>query len=227
MDLRGKRTLMTGVTGGIGPALVEAFLALGSEVLAADRRRTALDDLRAELRHHERLDVAECDVGDPEGVEALFDAWTRGGDPDVVVHAAGAYAGGTLEETSDEDLSRVLDGNVLTAALVLRAALRRMRPRKRGSVVVVADSRAREPREDEALYGAAKAAVVHLVEAAAKADDGVRVNALLPGVLDTEESDRTGPPEGRRVRSADVARAAVWLASDEGGGISGACVRLS
>ena len=63
---------MTGVTGGLGPALVEAFLALGAEVLATGRRRTALDDLRAGVSHHERLHTAECDVGDAEGTEALL-----------------------------------------------------------------------------------------------------------------------------------------------------------
>ncbi|HJL19410.1 MAG TPA: SDR family oxidoreductase [Sandaracinaceae bacterium LLY-WYZ-13_1] len=224
MDLRGKRTLMTGVTGGLGPALVEAFLALGSHVLATGRRRTALDELRAQMRHHDRLDVAECDLRDGDGVEALFDAWTRQGDADVVVHAAGAYAAETLEDTDDASMQRVIDGNLRTAALVLRAALRRMREAERGSVVVVAASRAQDPGTDEALYGAAKAAVVHLVESTATAGGGVRINALLPGPIDTEENRRAGL-DG--VPASDVARAAVWLASDESRGINGASVRLS
>lgn len=230
---------MTGVTGGLGPALVEAFLALGAEVLAAGRRRTALDDLRAGVAHHERLHTAECDLTDPAGTEALFDAWSRKGDPDVVVHAAGAWEDGALETQSDEAVAQIVSDNLTSAALVLRAALRRMRPRGRGSVVVIAASRAEEPDANEALFGAAKAGVVHLVEATARQSGGVRVNAVLPGVLDTAqnremcqnrewESREKLPREvSARVAPAEVARAALWLASDESGGVNGARVRVA
>lgn len=229
---------MTGVTGGLGPALVEAFLALGAEVLAAGRRRTALDDLRAGVAHHERLHTAECDLTDPAGTEALFDAWSRKGDPDVVVHAAGAWEDGALETQSDDAVAQIVSDNLTSAALVLRAALRRMRPRGRGSVVVIAASRAEEPDANEALFGAAKAGVVHLVEATARQSGGVRVNAVLPGVLDTAqnrecqnrewESREKLPREvSARVAPAEVARAALWLASDESGGVNGARVRVA
>jgi NAD(P)-dependent dehydrogenase (short-subunit alcohol dehydrogenase family) len=209
--LRDKRTLMTGVTGVLGPALVDAFLALGADVLAVGRRRTALDDLRAGAGHHERLHTAECDVCDPEGVEALFDAWARKGSADIVVHAAGAWKGGAIVEHTDEDVRAIIESNLSSAAFVLRAALRRMHAP--ASVIVVAASDAQTPSWDGALYGAAKAGVVHLARAAAALGD-VRVNALLPGELDGE-------------RAKEVARAAVWLAGGESGGVNGACVRLS
>lgn len=219
---------MTGATGGLGPSLVEAFLALGADVLVAGRRRTALDELRASMRHHDRLHVAECDVSDAEGTECLFDAWARQGTPDVVVHAAGAWCEGPLEHATDAELERLVDANLLAAAIVLRAALRRMKPLDRGSVVLVAASRAQDPDPDEALYGAAKAAVVHLVEATSKASGGVRVNALMPGVLDTEQNRaRPSVGSGERVKPSDVARAAVWLASDESGGVNGTCIRVA
>jgi NAD(P)-dependent dehydrogenase (short-subunit alcohol dehydrogenase family) len=221
MHLRGKRTLMTGVTGGLGPSLVEAFLALGADVLATGRRRTALDDLRAEMRHHDRLAIAECDLCDAEGVEALFDAWTRKGTPDVVVHAAGAFDEAKLEEQSDEAIERVIDDNLRSAALVLRAALRRM---SSGSVVVVASAPSAEPEPELALYCAAKAAVVHLVSALAEQSGELRINAILPGVLDTPGNRER---EGSRVDPRAVARAAVWLAAEESERVSGAHVRVA
>lgn len=202
---------MTGATGSLGPSLVEAFLALGAEVLATGRRRTALDALRADMRHHERLEVAECDIGDPEGAEKLFDAWTRQGRADVVVHAAGAHAEGALEDHDDDTLRRLVEGNVLTAAVVLRAALRRMRPQKSGSVVMIASSRGDARGEDGALHGATEAAVRRLV--ADTPGRGVRVNAVLPRRVDDDETQRA------------VVRAAVWLASEASQGIHGSWVR--
>jgi NAD(P)-dependent dehydrogenase (short-subunit alcohol dehydrogenase family) len=210
---------MTGVTGGLGPSLVEAFLALGAEVLAAGRRRTALDDLRAAMRHHDRLSVAECDLCDGEGVEALFDAWTRNGAPDVVVHAAGAFVPGRLEALNDEEVERMIDDNLRSAAFVLRAALRRM---SAGSVVVVAAAQAAEPEPELAIYGAAKAGVLHLVTALARQSGDLRINAVLPGVLGA--ADEVAPD---RVSPRDVARAAVWLAADESRGVSGAHLRVA
>ncbi len=222
MQLRGKRTLMTGVTGGLGPSLVEAFLALGADVLAVGRKRTALDELRARMRHHDRLHTAECDLCDPSGVEALFDAWSNKGDADVVVHAAGAFAEGAIESMEDQDMVDVIDGNLRTAALVLRAALRRM---KKGSIVVVAAAQSADPEPELAIYGAAKAGVLHLVDALSRRGGEPRINAILPGVLDTEENRARG--ERSRVRPSDVARAAVWLAAEESGGVNGAYVRVA
>jgi NAD(P)-dependent dehydrogenase (short-subunit alcohol dehydrogenase family) len=72
MAIRGARVLVVGACSVRGRGLVEAFLALGAHVIAADRLRTRLEELRAELRQHERLWVAETDVDDPEALAALF-----------------------------------------------------------------------------------------------------------------------------------------------------------
>ena len=230
MKLDGQRVLVTGATGGLGPSLVEAFLAVGARVLAAARRRTGLDALRAAMRHHQRLDVAECDASDPAGVEALFDALERKGGTDGVVHAAGAFRYGRLAELSDDDVRTLFQTNALAAAWVVRAAVRRMVPRGRGSVTVIAADRALEPAPGVGAYGATKAAAAHLVQATALElhGTGVRVNAILPGTLDTPENRAAMPdadPTGWASPRA-VARAAVWLAGTDAEGVSGALVRI-
>ena len=230
MKLDGTRVLVTGATGGVGPSIVEALLAVGARVIASARRRTGLDALRAELRQHERLDVAECDASDPEGVERLFEALERKGGLGGVVHAVGAFRYGLLAGASDDDVRGVIDANVLSTAWVVRGAARRMTGRGAGSIVVIAADRALEPAPGVAVYGAAKAASAHLVQAAALElhGSGVRVNAILPGVIDTPDNRAAMPdadPAGWASPRA-IARACVWLLGPDAAGVSGALVRV-
>lgn len=230
MKLDGQRIVVTGATGGLGPSLVEAFLAVGGHVVATARRRTGLDALRASMQQHQRLDVAECDTADAAGVESLFDALERTGGVDVVVHAAGAFRYGAIADQGDADVQAVVGSNVLSTLYVVRGAVRRMAPRGRGSVIVVAADRALEPAANFSLYGAAKAAVTHLVQAVAleTSAQGVRVNALLPGTIDTP-GNRAAMPDADPAQWTSpraIARAAVWLAGSDAEGVSGALVRL-
>ena len=230
MKLDGQRVLVTGASGALGPALVEAFLAVGADVVAAARRRTRLDALRAEMRQHERLHVAECDATDPAGVDALFEALERKGGIDVVVQAAGAFRWGPLSELDDADVAVMIETNLVATTWVVRAACRRMVPRGRGSIVAIAADRAREPAAGFSVYGATKAGVVHLVEAVAAElhGTGVRANAVLPGVIDTPENREAMPeadPKGFASPRA-IARACVWLAGSDAEGVSGALVRV-
>lgn len=229
MKLDDKRVIVTGATGGLGPSLVEAFLAVGAEVIAVARRRTGLDALRADMRQHDRLEVAECDVADPVGFGKLADAVARGGAIDGLVHAAGAFRYGPLVDQSDDDVMQVIHSNVVATTVVLRAVLRRMANQRSGSAVVISADRALEPAANFSLYGSAKAAVAHLVQATAlEAHPEVRVNAILPGTIDTP-ANREAMPDADHSRWTSpraIARAAVWLVGSDAEGVSGALVRL-
>jgi NAD(P)-dependent dehydrogenase (short-subunit alcohol dehydrogenase family) len=230
LDLHGQHIVVTGATGGLGPHLVEALLACGAHVIAAARVRTRLDELRAGLAQHERLDVAECDATSATGVERLLDGVDRNGGLDAVVHAVGAFTYGPLAERSDAEVERLVACNLSSTALVLRGAVRRMVPRRSGSIVVVAADRALAPAPNFALYGASKAGAVHLVQALAEEvrPAGVRVNALLPGVIDTPDNRAAMPDADASgwVRPEELAKAAVWLCSVGARAVSGALLRL-
>jgi NAD(P)-dependent dehydrogenase (short-subunit alcohol dehydrogenase family) len=218
--------LVTGATGGLGPSIVEAALALGGSVVAVGRRKTRADELRAEMRHHERLSVAECDVTDPAGLGALFAAVGRRGALDAVVHAVGAFRYGALRDASDADLTQLIDANVRSTLLVVREACRALPPS--GSIVVVGADRPEAAMM--AAYGATKSVISHLVGALALelGAGGPRINAVLPGTLDTHEN-RAAMPEADPSRWASpkaVARAVVWLIGPDAGGISGSLVRI-
>jgi NAD(P)-dependent dehydrogenase (short-subunit alcohol dehydrogenase family) len=155
------RVLLMGACSAHGRALVEAFLALGARVVAADAFRTQLEELRAELRQHERLWVAECDPREPAAASALFADVARDEpiDAAVLVVTSGALLGAW--EGDESELREAL--HALPRCLwFLRAALAHMAPRGRGRVLVLV-----EPSE-HAVPTASAAAVRVLVEAAAE-----------------------------------------------------------
>lgn len=185
---------ISGASGELGSKAVETFLALGCHVVASARRRTRLLNLRAELKNHERLKVAENDAADPEGVEALLDGLFREAPLDIAVQCAGAFHYEALAETDDGQVRRLVESNLLASTWMLRGCLRRMRPLGAGQVVLVSAEGAQTPSANLAVYGATKAAVAHLVEAADQEvrSSGVRVFGLLPGTLDTQANRAAG-----------------------------------
>ena len=227
--LHGKTIFVTGASGSLGAVVVEACLAVGANVVAGARRRTRLDVLRASLADHERLRVAEIDITDEAGLTKLFSDLGNRGTVDGTVHCAGSFACAPLVDTSAVEAEQLVRLNTLGTACVLSAALRVMMPQKHGSIVVVGSDRALEPAPELAIYGGSKAAAVHFALAAAREafPSGVRVNALLPGTLDTEDNRQAMPGADRSSWSDpnSVARAAVWLLSDDARGTNGSMIR--
>jgi NAD(P)-dependent dehydrogenase (short-subunit alcohol dehydrogenase family) len=152
-------------------------------------------------------------------VESLFDSVTVKGPIDVVINASGAFRYGPFTEIGDADVDALVRANFLGHAFVLRAALRRMLPRGQGQVLVVAAEAAVRPSANMAMYGATKAATVHLVDAAAReiAGSGVVVNAVLPGTIDTAPNREAMPHANHAewVPPEEIAKLAVGLAASE------------
>lgn len=245
--LSGKRCLLVGGTGGLGVAAARRFLAEGAEVMVA-----GLDDINSALAHSElcqlegRCAFYPCDATDAAQVERMFKGTvTLFGGLDVLYHLAGAsgrpHGDGALHECTDAGWQATLDLNLTSTFLTNRAAVRHFLAAKRPGVIlnlasVLALSPA--PRHfDTAAYAAAKGAIIALSRHAAAryAGDGVRVNVLAPGLIDTPMSQRAigdaaireylrrkQPLRGGAGRAADCADAAVFLCSDAAAFITGA-----
>ncbi len=235
--LHERRVVITGATGGLGTKTVEAFLAVGARVVAVARRRTRLADLLAEHNHHPRLEIAESDVSDAAGVSALFESLGRAGPVHSVVHTVGGFAGGAHKDLSADRLASLIEQNLTSTALVMRSALELMsrsgstNVRGTGSLVAVSSEAAGCPAPGLALYGATKASVEHLAQACATeaAPLGLRVNTLAPGTIDTP-ANRDAMPDADHAAwtsPTDIAKAAIWLASDESRPVSGSCLRFA
>ena len=225
--LEGKTALVTGAAQGIGRAICEAFLREGARLIATD---LSSDALKAAFALTEAV-TAVMDVTDNDAVNAIANDHL---DVDVLVNCAGWVANGSILDGTPGDLERSLRINVLSMENTIRAFLPAMRERRNGSIINIASvvsSVMAAP--NRFAYGTSKAAVIGLTMSVARdfVGDGVRVNAISPGTVDSpslgERLRATGDeaaaraafiarqPMGRIGTPQEIAEVAVLLASDE------------
>lgn len=239
--LQGRHALLTGAGGGIGLAVTDAFLAEGACCTAVDlseRPSAGLAELLA--RHPGRLAYASADVTRVDTLAALVDgAAQRLGSIDVLFNNAAVFDMAPLLESDEGMYQRLFDVNVKGMFFVMQAVLARLvAAAKPGSIVNLASQAGRRGEALVSHYCASKAAVISYTQSAAlaMAPHRIRVNAISPGVIDTpmwqnvdalfaryeglqpgEKKIAVGKavPLGYMGAPADIAGAAVFLASDE------------
>ena len=185
-----RTALVTGASRGIGRAIAQRLSADGCRVALVARDRAQLDETAAACTGPTL--VIPADITATEPIESVFaqveDAW---GPVEVLVANAGAAASGRLERTSDADWQRIIDLNLTAPFRCLRRAVPAMRAAKWGRLVVIASSAAHVGEPYIAAYTASKHGVLGLVRSAAAelAREGVTVNAVCPGFVDTPMTD--------------------------------------
>ncbi|HZS32479.1 MAG TPA: SDR family NAD(P)-dependent oxidoreductase [Methylomirabilota bacterium] len=232
----GRVALVTGAGSGIGRATAALFAARGGAVVAADVREAAARETAAGVRAAGGdAEGVRCDVTCADDVAGAVEQARRAfGRLDVVVHCAGILRVAPLEETGEKEWAEVLSVNLTGAFLVTRAALRALRAQGGGAIVHIASRAAIRAKEGHGAYSAAKAGILQLTQMAALegAPHRIRVNCVCPGFIDTPmtrggydagavESWSRVCPLGRAGTPEDVARAMLFLASDEAAFITG------
>jgi NAD(P)-dependent dehydrogenase (short-subunit alcohol dehydrogenase family) len=236
--LAGKIAVITGGTSGIGEATARLFVSEGARVIIVARRSEPGEKLVAELGPDRAKFLAGDVAGEATGTRAV-DLAERWGGTDILVNNAAMDWVSPILETSAADMRRVLETNFIGSFLMLQAAGRRMLERRRGSIINVTSRNASVGVPTMGLYAAAKGALLALTRAAAVewAKEGVRVNAVAPGLTQTPLirtwiSDQKDPaafekevastiPQGRMAEPIDVANAILFLASDDSVHITG------
>lgn len=231
LELKGRVAVLTGATGNLGRAAVEAFRRAGATVVLVDRSEERLARTFADLESSpEHLLAGDVDLTDEASAKrACQAAVERFGRIDVLFNTVGLYRGGT--PVAEDDLSTwdlVLDVNLRTTLLMCRAAVPYLLGQRSGRIINTTSRNAFRGAARAAAYSAAKAAVLRLTEslAAEVKDSGVNVNCLVPGTIDTPENREASPEAdtSRWVAPAAIADVAVFLASDAARAVTGAAI---
>jgi 3-oxoacyl-[acyl-carrier protein] reductase len=232
-DLKGKAILITGASTGIGAAAARAFARHGARVAVHyNASRDAAEKLAAEIRAlGGEAALVRGDVTQPANVKRIVaETLTALGRIDVLVNNAGGLVARTrIEDYTDEFLQRVLALNVIQVALFMREVIPTMRKQKKGNVINVSSIAARHGGGAGAIiYAGAKGFISAATHGWAKevVADGIRVNAISPGVIATPFHERYTTPEQLKAMQATIPMnrigtpdecvgTFVYLASDE------------
>lgn len=223
--------LVAGGTGGLGRAVSLAFLKEGARVVVTYRRQAELDALKKMAADNGwQLDGYNVDVTDEAEVNELVEGIVaRHGRLDVMINTVGGYAGGVkLWEIDTRVFDQMLALNLRGGYVLARAAVRQMLKHGSGAIVNVASKSAIEHEAGAGAYAASKAAAVAMIDSLAQdlKDTGIRVNSVLPSIIDTA-ANRAAMPKAdftKWPKPDDIARVIVFLCGDDAKVVHGAAI---
>ena len=237
-DLTGKTALITGATGGIGGAIARALHAQGANVAVSGTRREALDALAADLK--DRIHVLPCNLADKDDVEKLVPAAEAAlGGVDILVNNAGITRDNIFMRLKDEDWDDVIAVDLTAGFRLARAAVRAMMRKRFGRIISITSVVGVTGNAGQGNYAAAKAGLIGMTKSLAQevASRGVTVNCIAPGFIETAMTNALNDkqkdavlariPAQRFGAVLDVAAAAVFLASNEAGYMTGQTLHVN
>jgi 3-oxoacyl-[acyl-carrier protein] reductase len=237
-DLTGKTALVTGASGAIGDAIARALHGQGATVAISGTRRAALDTLAGELK--ERVHVLPCDLADKDAVERLVpDAEAAMEKLDILVANAGVNRDNLFVQLRDEDWEQVIAVNLTATFRLSRAAVKTMMRRRFGRIIGISSVVGFTGNPGQGNYTASKAGLVGMLKsvAAEYAKRNITANCIAPGFIASAMTDKLNEkqreailarvPSGKLGTGADIAAAAVYLASDEAQYVTGQTIHVN
>lgn len=241
-DLTGKTALVTGATGGIGAAIATAFHKAGASVAISGRQVEKLEKLKAALGG-ERVQVVPCDLADRAQVQKLIDEATKalGGRLDILVNNAGLTKDNLFMVMKDEQWDDVIAVNLTSTFMLCRAATRAMLRNKTGygRIINIASVSGVFGNPGQGNYAASKAGMVGMTKSLARevANRGITANCIAPGFISTAMTDALNEkqkdeiakmiPAQRFGKPEDIAAAALYLAGEAGGYVTGQTLHVN
>ncbi|WP_337935756.1 SDR family NAD(P)-dependent oxidoreductase [Jutongia sp.] len=234
--LSGKIAVVTGATRGIGKEIVYQYADSNAVVYAIGRDKKSLAeiDCYAENIHSLELDITQLD----SVKKVLMDIYKKENKIDILVNNAGVMNDALLGMISEDMIQEMFNVNVFSVIQMTQLVSRFMKRQKNGCIINIASIVGIEGNAGQSVYSATKGAVISFTKSAAKelASNGIRVNAIAPGIIDTSLLDNV-PEEkmkqrlsavcmGRIGQPGDIAKAALFLAGSMSEYISGQVIRV-
>ncbi|WP_310619921.1 3-oxoacyl-[acyl-carrier-protein] reductase [Flexibacterium corallicola] len=237
-DLKDKRALVTGATGGIGEAIARALHAQGATVTLSGTRVEKLEALAGDLG--ERAHIQAANLSDRDSVDALVPAAEAAmGGLDILVNNAGITRDNIFMRMKDDEWDSVLEVNLTATFRICRSAIKGMMKRRSGRIIGITSVVGVTGNPGQVNYSAAKAGMIGMSKSLARevASRNITVNTVAPGFIETAMTDElndkqresilTSVPAGRLGSADEIASATVYLASNEAAYVTGQTLHVN
>ena len=237
MNLKDKKILITGATGGIGHSLVKKFYELGSIILATGTNEDKLNSLKNEFKN---IKIKSFKLDQHSEIEKFINSChVELGGIDVLINNAGITLDNLAIRLTDENWKKVIDINLTSTFLMCKQSIKKMLKNKKGKIINITSIVAHTGNLGQANYAASKAGIVGFSKSLAieYAKKNININCVSPGFIKTEMTDKINDefkkmliskiPSGNLGNGEDVANCAAFLASEMSDYINGETIHVN
>ncbi len=237
MNLKNKKVLITGATGGIGNSLVDKFYNLGTSIIATGTNEEKLNNLK---NKYPKIFIEKFKLDEHEKIENFIDiANSKLGGLDILINNAGITLDNLSIRLSEENWKKVIDINLTSTFLMCKFAIKKMLKTKSGKIINITSIVGHTGNIGQANYAASKAGIVAFSKSLAieYAKKNININCVSPGFIKTDMTDKIDDefkkiliskiPSGKLGTGEDVSNCVVFLASDMANYINGETVHVN
>ena len=237
MNLKDKKVIITGATGGIGYSIVKKFYELGSVILATGTNENKLNELQKNFKH---IKIKSFKLDQHLEIEKFIDSCNLElGGIDVLINNAGITLDNLSIRLTDENWKKVIDINLTSTFLMCKYAIKKMLKNKKGKIINITSIVANTGNLGQANYAASKAGIIGFSKSLALeyAKKNINVNCISPGFIKTEMTEKINDefkkiliskiPSGDLGTAEDIANCAVFLGSEMSNYITGETIHVN